>query len=371
MAKRTAKRSGPAEHIAERLVRCRSRMLRKRIDAYLVLRAVDQAYLTGFDGEDGAVMVTARRVYVITDGRFDEHADRQAPWATKVLRKGPLAPAIARVARRLRLQRLHVQADAVDVAAHAALRRAAKPIRLTPAPAIVGEMRQIKDAVEIEAIRRAVDVAQRAFKRIVRHVRPGAVERDLAGRLEYEMRRAGADGAAFATIVAAGAHAALPHARAGDDVVRRDQIVLFDWGARVGGYCSDLTRVVAVGRIPARLRRIYEIVLQAQQAGIAAIAPGVTARQADAAARRIIAKAGYGKQFSHSLGHGLGLEVHEAPALSRRVERRLEPGMVVTVEPGVYVRGLGGVRIEDDVLVTRDGAEVLSDLDRSWAAATR
>ncbi|HEX7010598.1 MAG TPA: M24 family metallopeptidase, partial [Phycisphaeraceae bacterium] len=186
----------------------------------------------------------------------------------------------------------------------------------------------------------------------------------------YQMRKLGADGPSFPTIVAADASASLPHAIPGPRKLRKNGIVLIDWGARWGGYCSDLTRVVALGRMPPKLREIYQIVLDAQLAAIDAIAPGKPLKEVDAAARRLIERAGYGRQFGHSLGHGIGLDIHEMPTLSPRSDKgELEPGHVVTVEPGIYLPGIGGVRIEDDVLVTPRGAQVLSRLPKDLKSA--
>ncbi len=183
------------------------------------------------------------------------------------------------------------------------------------------------------------------------------------------MRSLGADGTSFPSIVAFGANASLPHAIPGQRKAKAGEVLLFDWGSRYGGYCSDLTRVVAIGKMPARMREVYQVVLDAQMAAINAIAPGKTLKEIDAVARNLIIKAGYGKQFGHSLGHGLGLNVHEQPNLSPRAEGVLEPGQVVTVEPGIYLPGLGGVRIEDDILVTPKGHEVLSDLPKDLESA--
>jgi len=196
----------------------------------------------------------------------------------------------------------------------------------------------------------------------------GRSEREVAAELEYRMRLHGAERTSFETIVAAGAHAALPHYRAGSTRIRAGQAVLIDWGAVVDGYCSDLTRVVFTGRIRPPIASVYEIVLRAQAAGIAAVAPGATCQSADAAARAVIDRAGYGKAFGHGLGHGLGLQVHERPHVARGVDRKLQAGMVVTVEPGIYLPGVGGVRIEDDVLVTPGGRRRLTTLPRDIRA---
>ena len=222
-------------------------------------------------------------------------------------------------------------------------------------------------------IRKAVAAAEKAFRELLALGRKGWVGRsegELAAELEYRMRLAGAQGPSFDTIVAVGPHASLPHYRPGATRVESDCLVLIDWGAKVGGYCSDLTRTVRVGRIPPRLAEIHGVVERAQAAGIRAVRSGIAAGSADRAARDVIEAAGYGKQFVHGLGHGIGLEIHEAPGLGRKAKARLRPGMVVTVEPGIYLPALGGVRIEDDVVVTPDGCRRLSSLPRDMESMT-
>jgi Xaa-Pro aminopeptidase len=236
---------------------------------------------------------------------------------------------------------------------------------------VLSELRSVKDDEEIRRIRKAISVAQRAFRELIAKAPRaliGRSERDAAAELDYRMRQLGASEAAFETVVAAGAHSSLPHYRPGSAPIRRDQVVLFDWGAKVDGYCSDLTRTVFVGRIPPKLARIYEVVLRAQQAGIAAVRSGAECRAVDAAARKVIEAAGFGEQFMHGLGHGIGRAVHEGPALAQLSASRLRSRMVVTVEPGIYIPGVGGVRIEDDILVTPQGAKRLSSLGRTLDA---
>jgi len=244
-----------------------------------------------------------------------------------------------------------------------------KGIRLIPAPPILAQMRRLKNDDELAAMSRAIRVAEDAFKATLLTIRPGQTELEMAARLEYEMKRRGASGPAFNTICAEGPNAAKPHAVPGNRKTRKGSAILFDWGARVGGYNSDLTRMVFVGSIPPKIGEIYRIALEAQQAAIAAIRPGRKMCDVDGVARKIITDAGYGKQFTHGLGHGLGLEVHEAPSLSWRSKEELVPGMVVTVEPGIYLPGIGGVRIEDDVLVTSRGHRVLTHLNKSLESA--
>lgn len=352
----------PSPEIAARLTRCRRRMKKRRIKAYLVTDRADYFYLTGFTGEDSAVLITPRDVHLITDGRFDVSSRTECPWARKWLRKGMLNDEITRACQELKIRSLAFQADHLKFADHSALKKMNKATRLVAAPAIPQTMRRIKSPAELKALRKALRVAEEAFVAMLGSIRIGQTELEMAARLEYEMKVRGASSPAFPTICAEGRNAALPHAMPGRRKVKRGSAILFDWGARVGGYCSDLTRVVFVGSIPRKIGDVYKIVLEAQRRAIAAIRPGRRMCDIDAVARDFITEAGYGDAFNHGLGHGLGLEVHEAPSLSWRSKEKLEAGMVVTVEPGVYLPGVGGVRIEDDVLVTSSGRRVLSRL---------
>lgn len=357
----------PAIH-ARRLEACAQRIQQEKVDGYLITSRTDQYYLTGFNGEDGAALLLPRRVYLLTDGRFKDEAVRDAPWATALIRTGTLSEMLNRVLRKHRVKRLGFQPEAMTVAAHRRFAAAIKPVKLVPMPPIPQELRVYKDDAEVRAIERAVDVAQKAFEKTIRRIKIGMTERQLAADLQHEMMRLGASGPSFPIIVAEGPNAALPHAVPGDRRIREGSVVLIDWGATVDGYRSDLTRVVFIRRIPPRFRRMYDAVLAAQAAGLAAIRPGVRMCDVDAAARKVLKAAGMAREFSHGLGHGLGLDIHEAPRLSKRVEDVLEPGMVVTVEPGVYFAGVGGIRIEDDVLVTPNGSRVLTSLPKDLAS---
>ncbi len=346
-------------------------MRSRRLDAFLVTARVDQFYLSGFTGEDGMALVTPKGVCLISDFRFKTAAERETPWARFVMRKKGLAIEVAKAARRLGLRRIGFAGNRLHVTPFDELRRQLSPVggRLVEVGDPIGTLRTHKDTGEVTAIRRAIRVAEQAFLAVRRTIRIGQTELELAHRLDYEMGRRGAESPAFPTIVAEGPNAALPHAQPGDRPIRRGSAILFDWGASVGGYRSDLTRVLFVDRIPTRFRRVYNVVLEAQQRAIRFAGAGREIRRVDRAARSHIAQCGYGEQFGHSLGHGLGLEVHEIPSLNRRTKGRLEPGMVVTIEPGIYLPELGGVRIEDDVLVTGQGVEVLTSLPRDleWA----
>lgn len=348
-----------------------------KVDALLVSRPTDVAYLCGFDGEDSFLLLARGLVCLITDGRFAQHALRQCRRIQVHVRDGPMAQAIAKVVTQARIRRLGVQAADMTMAVRDALAAAAgRAIAVRPVADVLLQMRAVKDAREVAAIVRAVRIAERAFRQLLAggaKALIGRTERDVAAELDWRMRRCGADSPAFDTIVASGPNGALPHHRPGRDKLRAGVGVLIDWGAWAGGFASDLTRVVFPARIPPALRGVYEVVCRARRAGLAELAGGAKAAEADRAARAVIDSAGYGEGFVHGLGHGLGRgrgnrEVHELPHLSRWSTETLRAGMVVTVEPGIYLPGVGGIRIEDDVLITAGGYRKLSTLPVAAAA---
>lgn len=341
-----------------------------KLDAVLISAPKDVRYLSGFAGEDSFLLLAKSWAVLITDGRFSEQAPDQCPGVEIHTRTGPMAPAVARVLRGRSVRRLGLQGEHVTLSMRDALAEAMPSRKLRTLPSITKKLRAVKDASELKLIRQAVRIAQNAFVELTANG-PGQLigrtEGQVAAELEYLIRQAGAQGAAFDIIVAAGANSSRPHHTPGATKIKSDQPVLFDWGAKVGGYCSDLTRVIFPGKIPPKFREIYDVVRQAQQAGIDAVRASVRCTTPDAAARAVIEQAGYGEQFTHSLGHGIGLDIHEAPGLARKsagASEVLRAGMVVTVEPGIYLPGLGGVRIEDDVLVTATGCRRLTRLGR-------
>lgn len=359
MSKKAAAISPPYR---ERIAGLRAEIARRRLDGYLIQNRMNQYWLTGFTGEDGLVLVTARKVVLLTDGRFDEAAGIEAPYAKKVLRKQRTAAVNAREILRHKLDRVGFDPAQMNVAEHGELKKHLKPTRLVAADGIIPPMRLCKDKGEVTAIRKAIDVAEEAFRRLREWIRPGQTERELAARLEYEMRTLGAQGPSFPTIVAIGANSSLPHYEAGDGVVTDHDPILIDWGAQVNWYCSDLTRMIWPARSPREMVKINRIVHEAHDHAIAAVRPGMKVHDLDKVARKHITQAGYGPRFSHSLGHGMGLDVHEAPRVGKGTYNVLEPGVVFTIEPGIYLPGIGGVRIEDDVIVTETGCEVLTSM---------
>lgn len=352
--------------VRDRLQRLRGRLRGEGVDALIVSRAVNVAYLTGstavLDHEDPhVVVVTASSATLYTDTRYAEVAERDtagSEWAVQ-LAAWPAIPAIAGALADRGVAKVAVE-DTVQQRAYAQWQAALSGVEIVPADAWVERIRMVKDAAEIERIAAAQAVADEAFTVILQYIEPGRTERQVALELEMTLRRLGADALAFPSIVASGPNGSLPHAVPGDRVLARGDLVTLDFGALLDGYHSDMTRTVAIGEVAPELRTIYETVLAANRAGVAAVAAGVSGVDADRAARAVIEDAGFGHQFGHGTGHGVGLEIHEGPNLSPRAEGTLEPGMVVTVEPGIYVPGVGGVRIEDLLVVTEGGARVLS-----------
>jgi Xaa-Pro aminopeptidase len=359
------------DQLKRRVRAVQRRLTEEGHDALLVSNPVDIRYLTGFVGDDSCAIIERRkeRPTVVSDFRFNEQIGREAPHVAIVMRTGAIADTIARTVRRLRIKKLAVQSASMTLQQRKALVRHLGASRVRPWDDGLLMQRAVKDEDELRSIRKAVSIQQRAFREMLKFIEPGKTEAEVCAYLEYRVRALGADCPSFPSIIAADANAALPHAIPGKTKVRAGGILLVDWGAKVNGYCSDMTRVIALGKMKPKLREIYKIVLDAQTAAIDAIAPGKRLKDIDAVARQIIAKAGYGDQFGHGLGHGIGYDIHEQPVLSSRSKGVLEPGQIVTVEPGIYLPGVGGVRIEDDVLVTARGRRVLCDLPKGLDSA--
>lgn len=374
MAKKRRRARTIPPNLRDRIEAVRQRLDEWDVDALLVSNPRDVRYLSGFVGDDSWAVVPAgarlsRGPWLISDFRYIEQIEHDAPWCPVMIRKKSLDEDLAKLKKRLKLKRIAIQSAYTTLAQRKALAKHVGARHLKNVDDGLLKQRAVKDKGEIALLRKAGQIQQEAFRRTIRRLKPGQREEEIAGFLEYQMRLLGADAAAFPSIVAADANAALPHAIPGRAKVKKGGILLIDWGACYGGYRSDMTRVVALGSMSRRMRHIYQIVLEAQLAGIEAIGPGVLLKDVDAASRRVIKKAGFEKQFGHGLGHGIGLDIHELPNLSRRSKGELEPGQVVTVEPGIYLPGMGGVRIEDDVLVTARGHRVLTDLPKSLDSA--
>jgi len=346
-----------------RLDRCRALFERLHVDGVLVTDPEDVRYLSGFRGDDATLVVGPGEAVLCTDARYWEQVHEEVADAelSKVTARPLLAHSAAEAERMLGAgATLGYQGGQLSHASYRRLRRACAG-GLRDVRQSVTLLRAVKDAAEVAVMRRAAAVTDEALRLVVARGLVGRSERDVAWDLQAEYHRLGADGEAFPAIVATGDHGAQAHALPGERVIGAGELVVIDTGARVGGYCSDITRTYAAGEPSAELRRIYEAVLEAQLAGLAAVRAGAHGqRDVDAAARAVIVAAGYGDRFGHGTGHGVGREVHEAPGLGRTRGDRLEAGMVCTVEPGIYIEGLAGVRIEDTVLVAAGGCERLT-----------
>lgn len=346
--------------MSARLEQLRMWLTDRQWDAILVTHPINRRYLTGFTGSSGWVLITRESQFLISDFRYFVQGKEQAPAYTFVDHKGNWFQTMAHFCREGEITTLAFEETHLTFQLHRQLAEALEGVRLQPVSQVVEKLRQIKSKEELSLLRQAASIADAAFAEILKEIRPGVTEQEIERRLEFLLRERGATSSSFDTIVASGPRSALPHGVASERVMQRGDLVTLDFGALYRGYCSDITRTVMLGPPADWQREIYEIVLEAQQRAVAAIRPGMTGREADAVARDYITEKGYGDQFGHSTGHGLGMEVHEAPTLSFRGKTPLEPGMVVTVEPGIYLPDRGGVRIEDDVVVTADGHEVLT-----------
>jgi Xaa-Pro aminopeptidase len=357
-----------------RLARLKRHVSARQLDALLITNPPDIRYLTGFHGEASWLIVGRGKPVVISDFRLAEDLEPMRPLVQVVIRSGQsMVEAVREVVTVAKVRKLGVPRAHLTLDEYAQLVEALGAKRLAATGGLTASLRERKDAGEVALLRKAIRIQEQALLAVLPTIEPGQTESEVCALLEYEMKALGADGPSFETIVAAGANSSKPHARPTSAKLRAGQLLLIDWGAKVQGYHGDLTRTFAIQRWPGKFEEIYEIVLEAQLAAIDAIRPGVLTSDVDAVARTIIAKAGYGDQFGHSLGHGIGLNIHEGPRLAKATTaarpQELEPGMVVTVEPGIYLPGAGGIRIEDDVLVTARGRRVLSSLptDKKWA----
>ncbi|MEX2216223.1 MAG: aminopeptidase P family protein [Phycisphaeraceae bacterium] len=358
--------------LQSRVADLRKRISKWRCDAILITNPRDVRYLTGFVGDDSWAIVTATggKVTILSDSRFDEEIDRFAPQAKKIIRKSTVSLSQALDDELPSGQRsVAIQETYITLALKKALEEKVKGVTFVAVDDGMMAQRAVKDKSEVAEIRKAVAIQQQALRNTLAHLKPGMTELQVAAYLEYQMMDLGAEQAAFQSIIGACANSSLPHYRPGQAKIQNNNIVLVDWGAKHEGYCSDMTRVVALGKMPAKIREIYKVVLEAQLAAIAAIKPGAVCKDVDKAAREVIKKAGYDKQFQHGLGHGIGLNVHESPRFGPNSEGELVEGHVVTVEPGIYLPGIGGIRLEDDVLVTKKGHEVLCDLPKDLESA--
>ena len=358
---------------AARRAKLRQRIREQKLDALLVTNETNVTYLSGFSGDSTWLLVTRDHEVLISDSRYTTQLEEECPGVETNIRTNKVkhSDAAAASVRKCGIKSLGIEGHSLTIEQGDQLRECLAGVMLECMNWAVEELRAVKDADEIAETRVAVSLAARGFDYLKAILTPDMTELQLSHELEHAMRRFGASGVSFPPIIAVGDRGALPHYRPGDRMIGEAATLLVDWGAQTrSGYKSDLTRTLVTGKLTRKFEKIYITVLEAQEAAIAAIQPGARCADVDAIAREHIRKAGYGKYFGHGLGHGIGLNIHELPRLSPISPQCLEPGMVVTVEPGIYVPGWGGVRIEDDVLVTRDGFEVLSaTVPKSLAAS--
>jgi Xaa-Pro aminopeptidase len=337
----------------------------QNLDGFVVTHPANLRYLCGYTGSNGLLLFLRGRRIFFTDGRYTGQAREEVCGARVFIAKGPLFTDAARIIGKLTSAAIGFEADYTTVAAAELMRKLVhRRIHWKPASGLVVRQRMVKDSGELSIIRAAVQMGAAAYEEARIVIRPGVRESAVAAKLEYAARLAGADGMSFETIVAAGKRGALPHRRASTQLIPQRGFVVVDSGVILRGYCSDMTRTVHVGRVSREECLWYEAVREAQLAGIAEAVPGKTAGQVDQAARQVLRKAKLDRYFTHSTGHGVGLEIHEPPRLGKEQSERLEPGMVITIEPGIYIPGKGGIRIEDMVVVTDRGCQVLTPTNK-------
>jgi len=342
-------------------------LVRQKLGALVVTHPPDWYYLTGFTGEAGALVLGQNWATLITDGRFIMQGREETRSVEIVQYKAGLFQAVGEFLKGLKMPRAGFDPSELNVAQHQVLGKATgSRCKLKPVSGLVLALRTRKEPRELAQMRKAAILASEVVQHAIGLLKPGVRELEVAAEIEYQMRKRGASGPAFESIVAFGERAAQPHARPTSKRLRKNEFVVLDLGAILGHYCSDITRTVYVGTAPKQAKEWYKAVLEAQSAAIAAVRPGASCDEVDAAARATLAGHKLDKYFVHSTGHGLGLEVHEDPRVARGQNARLKPGMVVTIEPGIYVAGVGGIRIEDEVAVHEDRSEILTRAPREF-----
>ena len=340
----------------------RRELSRQKLDALLVSKEANVSYLSSFAGE-GNLLITPTKKILLVDFRFKEQAEKEARLFQIYHRRAfePLEDSLAILVKKLKLKRVGFESAWLSLASYRRLKKAVGKVKLTPTANIVEHLRAIKTLEEIKLLRKAAALAVKSLEFARKLIKPGKTEQEIAREVQYFMHKSGAETCAFEVIVASGKRSSLPHGPTSRKIIKKNEAVLVDLGCRFSGYNSDLTRMVFLGRIRGKLKRVYEVVLEAQQQAIQAVRAGERASGIDKVARQYITQTGLGAFFGHALGHGLGREVHEYPLICPKNHQILQEGMVFTVEPGVYIPGFGGVRIEDMVLVTKTGCEILTD----------
>lgn len=336
--------------------------------AVLITKEVNVGYLTGFTGDASFLLISRDHDIMVSDSRYTTQIEEECGEIEKVIRNSGTTTSVllVKTLKKLKVDSLACETHHITKSFYDQLDSDLEGIELNPSGPVVEELREVKDAAELDEIGKSIDLAERTFQVIKHSLRGEQTEAEIAHNIEHQIRIFGGDRCAFEPIVGVGERAALPHAVKTLKRIEESSFVLIDWGAMAGRYASDLTRVLVTGKPTAKLEKIYNIVLQAQLRAIEKIRPGVAVSDVDRAARGYIEQNGHGKRFGHGLGHGFGLEIHESPLMSSNSNKQLRAGMVVTVEPGIYLPGWGGVRIEDDILVTPDGNKVLTSVPKSF-----
>jgi Xaa-Pro aminopeptidase len=342
-----------------KLQKLRGKLIDQELDAILITSAINRRYISGFTGSAGAVLISSDDARFITDFRYTEQAEKEAQSFQIVEHKGGIEAEINKQLKEMNVSRLGFEKDYITYSQFERYENEFDA-SLVPVSGLIETLRLIKTPEELEIMKKAAKIADDAYHHIQSFIKPGVKEVEVANELEFFMRRQGATSSSFDTIVASGYRSAMPHGVASEKEIQSGELVTLDFGALYQGYCSDITRTLAVGEVSEELRTIYDIVLEANMRGVNSIKPGMTGIEADKTTRDYIEEKGYGENFGHSTGHGLGMEVHEGPRLAKTSEQHLEPGMVVTVEPGIYIPGVGGCRIEDDIVITENGNERLT-----------
>ena len=349
----------------ERVSRLTAQLPEQELDALLISAPENRRYLSGFTGSAGYLLVTPARQVLFTDSRYTEQAGNQSPHF-EVIQTKPGLDWLLDALKETGVKRIGFESDNMTVASYNRVLDALKEdedlsgLSLIATSGITDELRVLKDREEMAQLQKAIDASDKAMELVCPLIEAGMTEKEVAWKMEVAMREFGADNISFDTIVAAGPNGAMAHHRPDDTVIQAGEPIVIDMGAQIGGYCSDITRTVVVGEPDEMFHKIYDIVLTAQLTAINTVRPGLTGEECDALSRDIIAAAGYGDNFGHSLGHGVGLAVHENPRVGPRAENVLQPDMVFTVEPGIYLTGWGGIRIEDIVILGEEGATPLS-----------
>lgn len=342
-----------------RVEKLRKKMQEENLDSFLITSPYNLRYLTNFTGTTGLAVITLEKAFFITDFRYTEQAAAQAQGFEIIKNVGPIFEEVADLVQKEGLRELGFEETTVSFLEYSALEEIIDA-QLIPISGMIEELREIKDEEEIAIIEKACSIADLAYDHILKMIQPGMTEIEVANQLDFYMRSLGASGVSFETIVASGLRSAMPHGVASKKIIEQGDLITIDFGCYYEGYVSDMTRTFAIGDPGEQLKEIYQIVLEAQLAVLEVAKPGVTGKQLDAVARDYITKHGYGEAFGHSTGHGIGLEIHEGPNVSVRAEKQFVPGNIITDEPGIYLPGIGGVRIEDDLLITSDGNRVLT-----------